>query len=905
MPDWERYVEENLDLPDLKDLGEARIVAELAVHLETLYREAILGGMSEEEAEQFVVERLGEPSEVVEDILRSARFKPVSQLARTHEEVEVALRQQGGAWAFVGDLSRDTRYAWRTLKKSPGVTILTVLILALGIGSNTAIFSVLKSVFLEPLPHPESFELMFVWNTNTRRGGTGPAAYPNFLDWREQSQAFESMGAFGGTNVNLTDGEGPIRIRAAHVTASLFDVLGVSPAVGRTFLSEEDLSGSPVVVLSHALWTERYGAQQDLLGNTIQLNGTSHTVIGIMPEGFVHPTPWGQNDPYLAWIPLREDPWVYNRTSFSYQVIGRVRDGVRLETAQEDLNQVCLRLEEAYPDTNTEQGVRVVPLHVLLFGDAGFQIILVLLAAGAVLLIACGNIAGIQLARAAARRTEIGVRASLGASRGRVVKQLLTESVLLSAAGGVAALILAYWSLSAIKTLLPPTIPRTEAIGLDGEVLGFAVAVSLATGVLFGLTPALAASRTQLTDALKESEPVSRKGRSRFGTRNTFVIAQFALSLVLANAGLLLIRSYATLRDVDQGFDREHTLTMALSLGGERYDQPDEWQAFHNELIPRLEAIPGVRHAAVVSKLPLRGGTNGRVFTEDELTSGAESDGTLMEMTSVVGGYFESMGIPLLAGRTLVPDDVDSTNPGVVVNEAAARRLWPDEDPLGKRYAFGGNPPWLTVVGVVGNVRQWGPERVARPETYGDFSMRARARMYLTVMAQGDPAALVRPVREAVLSVDAQQPVSEIRTMGQILAADMSGREFYTMLIGLFSVLALVLAAAGIYGVISYFVVRRTRELGIRLALGAGQSGLLRLVLRRALWIVGFGLLFGVAGVLGSTRIISSLLYGVEPLDLTAILGGVGFLLVVGLMAAMIPAFRTTRISPLTALRAE
>jgi len=347
-------------------------------------------------------------------------------------------------------------------------------------------------------------------------------------------------------------------------------------------------------------------------------------------------------------------------------------------------------------------------------------------------------------------------------------------------------------------------------------------------------------------------------------------------------------------------------LTMALSLGGERYDEPDEWRAFYDELVPRLEALPGVRHAAATSKLPLRGGTNGPVITEDEFAGTPGQDGTLMEITTVVGGYFESMGIQLISGRTLNSDDMDVADPRVVINEAAASRLWPDEDPLGKRFSFGDNPPdWITVVGVVGNVRQWGPEYAPRPEMYGDYSMRARARMYLTIFAEGDPAGLIRPVRAAVLAVDPLQPVSEIRTMGEILSADMSGREFYTLLIGLFSALALFLAAAGIYGVISYFVVRRTRELGIRLALGAGQAGLLKLVVRRALRIVGFGLVFGVVGVFGSTRIIASLLYGVEPFDLTAILGGVAFLLVVGLIASMIPAFRTTRISPLTALKAE
>ncbi|UCG88548.1 MAG: FtsX-like permease family protein [Gemmatimonadota bacterium] len=548
----------------------------------------------------------------------------------------------------------------------------------------------------------------------------------------------------------------------------------------------------------------------------------------------------------------------------------------------------------------------MVPLHGLLFGQAGFQIILLLLAAGAVLLIACGNIASFQLARATSRRSEMAVRASLGASRGRVMRQLLTESTLLALASGVAAVLLAYWSLGLLKALIPPTIPRTGAIRLDTAVLVYAAVISLATGVLFGLAPALAASRTRLTEVLKEGQQVVEKGWGRLRTQNVFVIAQFALGLVLANSGLLLIQSYVSLRDVDQGFDQQRTLTMALSLDGERYDEPQERQAFYDQLVPRLEAIPGVVSAAATSKLPLLGGTNGPTITEERYAQDPDQDGILTEQTTIVGDYFRAMGIPLLAGRTLLPEDADTVHTGVVINEAAAQRFWPDEDPLGKRFGFGGNPPhWLTVVGVVGNVRQWGAEYAARPELYGDYRLNSRMRMFLILSADGDPATLIVPARDAVLSVDPLQPVSEIQTMGQILATQLSGREFYTLLISLFSALALALAAAGIYGVISYFVVRRTRELGIRLALGAGPRGIITLVVRRALWIVGLGLLLGVGGVFVSTRIIGSLLYHIQPLDILTILCGIGFLLVVGVVASLIPAVRTTRISPVTALRME
>jgi predicted permease len=594
------------------------------------------------------------------------------------------------------------------------------------------------------------------------------------------------------------------------------------------------------------------------------------------------------------------------RDANSYQILARLREGVSIERAQADLTTIGERLEEAYPDTNEDIRASVVPLHILLYGDAGGLIILVLLATGAVLLIACGNIAGFLLARGMARQTEMAVRASLGAGKGRIVRQLLTESLLLALGGGAAALLLATGSLGGLKALIPPELPRTGDIRLDSGVLLFALLLSLATGVLFGLAPALAAARTQLTDALKEGGRAGGGRRRKLMGRNAFVVAQIALSLSLANAGLLLIQSYASLRQVDQGFDGAHTLTMSLTLGGERYDEASERETFFDQLLPRLEAIPGVRAAGIVSKLPLLGGTNGNATTEEAWQMDPTGYGILTESSYVAGDYFGAMGISLLAGRMLEPQDAEVGAPGILINETAANQLWPDQNPLGKRLGWvGDSPTWRTVVGVVGDVRQAGPERTPRAEMYAAYGLNRRARMIITLNTAGDPRDLIVPAREAVLSVDPLQPVTEIRTMDELLDGQLSSREFSTLLIGLFSLLAVLLAAAGIYGVVSFFVAQRTREMGLRMALGAARAGLIGLVLRRALTIVFWGILFGMGGVWVSTRVISGLLFGVTPLDVPTLLTGLGIMLGAGLIAALVPGMRGTRLSPVRALRTE
>jgi putative ABC transport system permease protein len=875
---------------DFQPDPEADISEEIQTHLEMKARELMAEGLSEEEARVEARRRFGDVEEITAE-------------ATSHARTAERRRSFRG---LIDTLSQDTRYAFRTLFRSPGMTALSILILALGIGANTAIFSVLKAVFMEPIPLPQAEQLTFLWNRNTRTGGRGPSSFPNYLDWKNENSTFQAMGAFGGTNVNLTGGDEPVRIRAVRATASIFEVLGVQPAMGRTLLPEEDLSAASVVVLSDQLWRDRFDGDPGMVGNTIQLDGGAYTVVGIMPPGFVHPTPWGMGDPYLAWIPVREDPWIHNRNSFSYQVLARLGEGVPVGTAQENMNQIGARLEEAFPEINRDNRAWVVPLHALLYGEAAFQIILVLLAAGTVLLIACGNIAGFLLARAAARSQEMAIRAALGASRARVVRQLLTESTLMALAGGVGAVLLASWSMDALKAFIPPTIPRTGNIRLDGTVLLFALLVSLFTGLFFGLIPALSVTRTRITEVIKGVKPRRKRGRELFKAQNVFVVGQLALGLILAHTGLLLIQSYTSLQETEQGFDEEHTLTLGVTLGGDAYDSPEERQAFFDQLIPRIQAVPGVIAAGATSKLPLRGGTNGPAFTEEMIAQDPGGNGLLTETSTVAGEYFEAMGISLLAGRTLIPEDADEAAPGVVINQAAAQRFWPEQDPLGKRLSFGDDPPhWLTVVGVAGDVRQWSPGSHPRPEVYAEYLANPRTRMFITVSAAGDPRDLIRPVRQAVMGVDPNQPVSEIRTMGEIVDSQMAGREFYTLLIGLFSALALVLAAAGIYGVISYYVAQRTRELGVRVALGANRAGLVRLVARRALSLVVAGIFVGLAGMAVATLIVSSLLFGVGPVDLPTLAGGLGSLLAVGAAGAFIPSVRATRLSPVEALKNE
>jgi putative ABC transport system permease protein len=862
---------------------------EIRTHLELKTEELMVGGLSKEEAWAEAKRCFGDVGRIQAE---------TSALALSRERM-TRLRDR------LDTLRQDLRYGIRVLRRAPGFTAVTVFILALGIGVNTTLFSVFKGIFLDPLPLPEAEELVFVWERNAELP-LFPASFANYRDWREENRTFEEMGAFLARPVNLTDQEDPVQLRGVMVTASLFQALGVEAALGRTFSPEEGEDGATVVVLGHDLWRSRYGGDPQLLGAAIQINGDPYTVLGVMPRAFQLPDAWAQ-EPVEIWTPLPFGSAFEPRHSHSYQVLGRLRDGVSLETAREDLDRVAAQLADAYPETNAGAGIRAEEVHGVLFGEVGSQILIVLAAAGLVLLIACGNIASLYLARAAGRRTEMAVRSALGAGRGRVMRQLLTESALVSLAGGVTGVLLAYWSLGAVRSLLPASLPRTGNIRVDGWALLFALGASALTGLLFGLAPAISASKARLSEALRAGRREGGRGGDHSKVQNAFIVSQLALSLVLANAALLLFQSYGNLRTTDPGFRADNVLTITLSLRGGQYRDFGERTAFYEQLLPRLAAVPGVTTVGGTTSLPLQGGSNIRAITDDQWPNVPANHGWLVDFDQVTGDYFQTMGIPLLAGRHLREGEDDSDeNSGILVNQASAQALWPGEDPLGKRLSFSDDPPrWMTVVGVVGDTRQWSLAMDPNPEVYFLYSALPTGRMSLALRTEGEPERFAGAVQEEIRHVDPLQAISGVRTMEEIVQGHLSRREFYTTLIGGFSALALLLAAAGIYGVISFFVARRTHEIGIRLALGAGREGILTLVVRRVVWMAILGLGLGLVGVVASTRVVRGLLHGVRPLDPPTLAGGAGFLLAVGLLAASLPAFKASRVSPATALRDE
>jgi predicted permease len=800
------------------------------------------------------------------------------------------------------DLLFDVRHSARTLRRSPAFACTVVLLVAVGVGANSAVFSVLKAVLLDPLPYPEPTELAVLWNTDVQRSGRGPAAWPDYVDWRALSRSFEEMGATWTLRTSITDGDVPEPVYGASVTSSMFDVLGVEPALGRTILPEEDATDARVVVLSHELWRTQYGADPDILGRVTRLDGEPFTVVGVMPEDFFMMAPWGDGRLYRLWKPFPASVLDRGRDQHSYPVYGRMREGVSLDAARQDMERVALSLAEAHPETNLSKRVLVRDLRGVLVGDASGGLILVLGAAGMVLLIACGNVAGVLLARGARRRREVALRTALGAGPGRIVRQLLTESALLALAGGAVALLLSFWALEVMRSGLPSTLPRVENTSLDVTVMALALFASLLTGLAFGLAPALQATRVGLTEALKGTgEGGGGGGRAR----KAFVVAQLALTLMLVHGTALLVGSYSLLRQRDQGFDPENVLTMSVSLSSPSYDDEGARLAFFLELMPRLADLPGVRVAAAVNRLPFEGGTNDRIMIEGRENPTDPNERPLVERKTVVGDYQSAMGIPLGEGRALDERDAFGV-PATVINQRMADRLWPDESPLGKRFSFGDEPgEWLTVVGVVADVSPWGPEWGTLPEAYRPYALYPSRTMYLVLKTDVPPSSLVAAARRVVGEVDANMAVREIRTGATFMAEHFAQRRLVTLITGVFAVLALILAVAGIYGIIAYYVTEHTYALGVRMALGADRVRVLRLILGRGLALAGAGVGLGIVGAYAAAHIAESFLFGLGPTDPWFLDGVVLLLLSVSVAAILLPARRATMVHPAQALRAE
>ncbi len=801
-------------------------------------------------------------------------------------------------------LLQDIRFALRTLRKNPSFTLVAILTLALGIGATTAIFSVVNGVLLHPLPFRDSDRLTMVWLDNLSEGiRQDITSYPNFVDWREQNRVFEDMAAFRPHQVNLTGEFEPERIARTAVTANFFSLVGVEPLRGRGFAVEEEQQGShEVAVLSHGLWQRRFGGDPEVIGRTLQMNGVEFTVVGVMPAGFDFPSET------QLWVPLAPSEQLREaRFAFWLYTLGRLRPGVSLEAAQREMDGINTQLAQEYPEFS-RFGVFVQPVRDYLVGDVRPALLVLLGAVGFLLLIAAANVGNLLLARSAAREREIAVRTAMGASRRRLVGQLLTESLVLAFAGGILGLLVAYWGVQLLIGLSPADLPRLENVGVDATVLGFAFLVSLLTGIVFGLVPALQVSRTPLVETLREGGRGLSGGRRGQRTRRALVVGEMALALVLLIGAGLLIQSFSRLRSIDPGFRSENVLTLQLALSGSEYGEPASVLAFWEQLLERVEALPAVTSAAAASDVLLPELANSSNVTIEGRPTPPAEETIEVPIDAVTPDFFRTLGTPLLRGRDFSASDDQEATRVAIINEAMARRFWPDTDPVGQRFRYGDEDsegPWRTVVGVVADARRTSLEQEARPSTFLPLRQSSRSSMVVVVRTTGDPLALAGVVRREVRELAPNIPVAQVSTLEAMMGERLAQRRFSTLLLGFFSALALLLATVGVYGVIAFTVNQSTREIGIRMALGARSMDVLRLVLRQVSILVLLGIGIGVAAALALSRTLSGMLYGMSATDPGTYIGIALLLTAVALLASYLPARRATRVDPIVALRSE
>jgi predicted permease len=864
-----------------RDRFDRELEEEVRFHLEMKAEEYVAAGMTPEEALRAARRRFG----------NETRMREMS-------------RETWG-FAMLDTLLQDVRFGARVLAKHKGFTAVAVLTLALGVGANTAIFSVVNAVLLRPLPYENSHELVQIWGTQPQLD-TAPMSPANFLEWREQNRVFERIAAYNGQNFNLSGVDEPERIRAMRVSADLFELLRVRPTLGRAFLPEEDQYGDHrVVILSHALWQRRFGANPEIIGKALTLNDQSYVVVGVMPPDFSFP--WTTTE---MWTPIAFSPEERGTRDTNYiSVIARLRPGVTLEQARSGMEALARRQQEQYPESNTGVGVKVISYKEQVVGDTRPILLLLLGAVGFVLLIACANVANLLLARAAGRRKEMALRLALGASRLRVIRQLLTESVLLALAGGGSGLLLALWGLNVLTALQPGNIPRLAELSIDRGALLFTLAVSLLTGIAFGLAPALQASKPDLNDALKEGGKGTNEASGRQRVRGLLVVSEIALSLVLLIGAGLMIKSFWRLIQVDPGFNPENTLTMVVSLPTSSYADTGRQVAFFQQAVERVGNLPGVEAAGVTTDIPLFGGSS-TGFDVGGRPPHAPGQRPMVEFRSVSPGYFRAMGIPLLRGRAFTEQDVGDAPGVVIINETLARRHFPGEDPVGKRLGFSGPTDWREIVGVARDTRNYGLDEEVKPEAYMPYTQSAPgylagsiSGMILVARTASDPQSTVAAIKGEVRALDGNQPVYNIKTMEQYLAESIAQRRFNMLLLAVFAGVAVLLAAVGLYGVMSYMVSQRTHEIGLRMALGAQARDILVMAVRQGLVLIIIGIGVGLAGALALTRVMSGLLYGVGTTDPATFAAIVLLLAFVSLIACYIPARRATRIDPLIALR--
>jgi len=808
----------------------------------------------------------------------------------------------------VNTFLQDVRYGARLLAKHPGFTAVAVITLALGIGANTGIFSVVHAVLLRPLPFPEADRLVYLNEESQQLPGMS-VSYPDFLDWQSQTQVFERMGAVQPAGFTLTGGAEPEMMFGRSVSEGFFPTLRVQMSLGRGFLPDEDRpSGNRVAVLSYRLWQRRFGGERSIIGRVLTLSDQQYTVVGILPANFDYR---GTDADVYVPLGLQADQMKDRGNHPGIYVVGRLQAGVSLEQARAEMSAISKRLEQQYPDSNRGVGVHVQWLRDSIVGNVRPALLMLLGAVGLVLLIACVNIANLLLARATVREKEIGIRRALGAGRMRLWRQLLTESVLTALVGGGFGVLLACWATDSLVKLSPDSLPRMQEIGISPTVLAFTVGLSILTGIFFGLVPALHASSAPVMQSLREGGR-SSLGSGRHWLRSVLVVSEVALSLVLLIAAGLLIRSFVRLSNVDPGFDYHNLLTARIVLPRTRYQDENRRRAFYEQALRKLQTLPGVIAAGSITPLPLSGEGWQNDYRVADRPKPAPGEYPNTDIHYVSPSYLATMRIPLLRGRNFTENDRDPKHPVVLVNQTFVRRWWPNEDPIGKRIQFGGsNPaesrnPLAAVVGVVGDVKQYGFDSQPKTEVY--LSNLERPRNYTVLVVRTStsrPLQLDAAVRKAIQEVDKDQPLFNVQTMQQVVNASFGERRVSVFLLAMFAALALALAAVGIYGVMSYSVTQRTHEIGVRMALGARGADVLRMVMWQAFRLALIGLGIGLVLALTATRAISSLLFGIRATDPVTYAGLALILALVAALASYVPGRRATRVDPVVALRYE
>ena len=861
---------------------------ELESHLQIEIDDNLARGMSPEQARRAAHLKLGNPTLVREEIYRM------------------------NSLGFLEILWHDVRFGWRMLRKNPGFATIAVLTLALGIGANTAIFSVVNATLIRPLPYPNASRLVMVWETKRseqeKQNVTSPAT---FLNWQQHNTVFEGMAiCFNDTGI-LTGGGAPEQIAMQDVGPNLFSLLGVNAMIGRVFVPAQDGAegADKVALLSFELWQRRYGSDPDILGRKVLIDGTPRTVIGVMPRGFqffVKQQSFYQKPPEI-WVPMILSGQRATSHGRYLQIVGLLRPGVTLPQAQSAMTSLAQRLEAEDPASMKNWGVNLVPLRTQLVGEIEPGLRYLQAAVGLVLLIACANVATLFLARAAARRHEIAIRMAVGAGTRRVVRQILTESCMVALLGGAAGLLLAWWSTRALLAFAPANLIPLEGVAMDVRVLLFTMAAALLTGVLFGTVPAIQAARTvpsaPLNDGGREGSSSLQRSRARSG----FVVIEVALALILLTGAGLLVRSLARLIAVDPGFDPKNVLTGSVLLPNAKYDKDERRAEFYAELLSRLRQLPGVRSASANGFLPFAGIIAGTGVDVEGRPPLPMAEKPVINITLVEPQYFETMGIPLLQGRSFNQREGVESSHTVVISQSMANELWPGENPIGRRvtiYMKKENTP-SEVIGVVGDVKHAGLDADIRPTAYWPFPELSFSFMTVVMRTDGDPLALAPALRETVLSLDKDQPVADIRTLESLLSASMARTRFATVLMAVFAAIALLLAVLGIYGVVTYIVEERTREIGIRLALGASYRIIIRLLLQQGMILAGLGIVIGTALSLALTRLLVNLLFGTkatDPVTFACVVLGLGG---VALAACYLAARRAARVSPMTALRSD